>query len=81
MEQNNHIIGYSERRDWRGMLLYADDNFGTFSDVNWSTMFSRLGRMTRDAPAIRSDQVFRRLVLAVLGVLARVVLDVRSWLS
>ena len=61
-KQNKRIIEYSKSRDWRGMLAYADDNFATFSDVNWSTMFSRLGRMTRDAPAIRSDQVFRRLV-------------------
>ena len=57
-EQNKRIIDYSSSRDWRGILGYAEDNFATFNDVNWATMFSRLGRMRREAGSIADDGVF-----------------------
>lgn len=43
--QNKDII--HRGNDWKGLLRYADEQKDDFNDVNWATMFSRLGRMRR----------------------------------
>ena len=49
------------RRDWRGLLQYADEKRNEFNNVNWATMWSKLRGMRREAMVIKSDKVFNRV--------------------
>ena len=44
MEMNNRIAALGG--DWRGLLLAYQNEGGTFNNVNWATLTSRLGRLT-----------------------------------
>jgi hypothetical protein len=59
--QNKRIIEYEKTGDWRGLIRYAGETKKDFNDVNWATMFSKLGRMKREAKSIKSDAAFIRL--------------------
>ncbi|GMH65213.1 hypothetical protein TrRE_jg9838, partial [Triparma retinervis] len=56
--QNQRIIEYEKSGDWPGLLRYALDTHPDFNDVNWATVFSKLGRMSRTARSIKSDESF-----------------------
>jgi len=43
------------------LVQYVDETKNEFNDVNWATMFSKLGRMRREARAIKNDKVFNRV--------------------
>ena len=51
IEQNKQIMQRSN--NWRAMLDYAENTCGNFNDVNWRSLFSKLGQVTQDAAALR----------------------------
>eukprot|EP00520_Triparma_pacifica_P015110 CAMPEP_0118643390 /NCGR_PEP_ID=MMETSP0785-20121206/6366_1 /TAXON_ID=91992 /ORGANISM="Bolidomonas pacifica, Strain CCMP 1866" /LENGTH=675 /DNA_ID=CAMNT_0006535051 /DNA_START=153 /DNA_END=2176 /DNA_ORIENTATION=+ len=61
IEQNKKITEFERKRDWKGLVQYVDETKNEFNDVNWATMFSKLGRMRREARAIKNDKVFNRV--------------------
>ena len=40
IQQNKEIGEFERRKDWRGLLEYAERRKGGFNDVNWATTFS-----------------------------------------
>jgi len=60
--QNRKIGEYYLRRDWRGLLRYAEDKSSDFNHVNWATMFNKLGWMRGEAATIRADPAFGRVL-------------------
>ncbi|GMI49153.1 hypothetical protein TrCOL_g7717 [Triparma columacea] len=61
IEQNKRITEFERSRDWRGLVKYADEKRNEFDDVNWATMWSKLGRMRREARVIKNDKMFNRV--------------------
>jgi hypothetical protein len=61
IEQNKRIMEFGIRRDWRGLLQYADEKRNEFNNVNWATMWSKLRGMRREAMVIKNDKVFNRV--------------------
>ena len=63
--QNGEIAEFERRRDWRSLLEFAKERGirrKAFNDVNWSTVFSKLGRFRWDAKYIKRDQRFKSLL-------------------
>ena len=60
--QNKEIAEYEKKRDWKGLLRFAKGKQGGFNDVNWSTLFSKLGRFKRDTRTIVRDPDFRSIM-------------------
>ena len=61
IEQNKRITKFERNRDWRGLVKYADEKRNEFDNVNWATMWSKLGRMRREARVIKNDKMFNRV--------------------
>lgn len=61
IEQNKRITEFERSRDWRGLVQYADEKRNNFDNVNWRTMWSKLGRMRREARVIKNDKMFNRV--------------------
>mmetsp|Transcript_17174 Transcript_17174/g.35340 ORF Transcript_17174/g.35340 Transcript_17174/m.35340 type:complete len:86 (+) Transcript_17174:1046-1303(+) len=52
------IMEFERNMDWKGLVQYADETKNEFNNVNWATMFSKLGRTMREAREIMNDKVF-----------------------
>ena len=59
IEQSKQIKQRSN--NWRAMLDYADNACANFSDINWRSLFSKLGQVTQGAAALRNNDSFKRL--------------------
>ena len=67
IQQNKEIGEFERNKDWNGLLNYAEGKSAGFNDVNWSTTFSRLGRLRQAHSQIVVDPRFGSLMTRLEG--------------
>ena len=61
-QQNATMKDLAVRGEWKEVLGYAESNMDNFNYVNWSTMFTNLGRIRGAKRTIARDDAFRRVL-------------------
>ncbi|GMH77351.1 hypothetical protein TrST_g10572 [Triparma strigata] len=62
VEQNLKLRELQKSKDWSGMLRYAAKRSSSFDHVNWTTLFSELGKFRFQGQEIAKDETFRKLL-------------------